>query len=264
MRGGAQDMDSTAGTGSPLGCRFDPGLPQDVPYRGRGHLHPEHEQSAMRPTVAPVGIPLARRRAARGSSARCAAGRRAWAGTGRRVGGRSGRGAGAGPCPAGPAVASGVVPRGARRGATPPGTSGRSRASGPAARSSAAPGRQPDDVGPTPVGSPRPASDTPCTRGVRRSCGCGRAAPRSPGCCHRPPVADRTTCNSCGVSRSRTFSAVAFAAVVTSPAARSSIRTRPTQGAACSRSKKLQGRPQHRAGVAAPPYQCAMISTGYR
>ncbi|WP_181384324.1 hypothetical protein [Streptomyces sp. NWU49] len=53
----------------------------------------------------------------------------------------------------------------------------------------------------------------------------------------RAGATGRTTCNSCGISRSRTSSAVAFAAVVTSPAARSSIRTRPTQGAACSRSK---------------------------
>ena len=38
------------------GAGSDPGLFQDLPYGGGGHLHPQHQQVAVQPSVPPLGI----------------------------------------------------------------------------------------------------------------------------------------------------------------------------------------------------------------
>src|SRR6266498_5013433 len=49
-RKSAQVLQVRSGAGS------DPGLFQDLPYGGGGHLHPQHQQVAVQPSVPPLGI----------------------------------------------------------------------------------------------------------------------------------------------------------------------------------------------------------------
>jgi hypothetical protein len=51
---GAQEV--RPGAGAPFGRWADPGLLQDLPYRGGGHLHAQDEQFAVEAAVAPAGI----------------------------------------------------------------------------------------------------------------------------------------------------------------------------------------------------------------
>src|SRR3954451_10689758 len=51
VRLGAQEV--RPGTGRPLGCRRDPGVLEDLPDRGRRHIHAEDEQFTVQAPVAP-------------------------------------------------------------------------------------------------------------------------------------------------------------------------------------------------------------------
>jgi hypothetical protein len=56
QRAGPGTQEVRPGTRVPLGCRVDPGLLQDLPDCGCRHLHPEHEQLTVQPPIAPTRI----------------------------------------------------------------------------------------------------------------------------------------------------------------------------------------------------------------